>query len=137
MDDHESPLLSKESSLSSSLSSVVASSFKWILKVVMSVIFVAWVVFLVMYPGKLGDGILTSWRAVSSNTLFGTTGFTFLLIFRQKKSLKIVTSFSFSYSNFPNNICRKHVFDFQWSDSCYLGLSFSLSDHLWRRAGVH
>ncbi|KAL0886239.1 hypothetical protein Bca101_010222 [Brassica carinata] len=79
MDDHESPLLSKESSLSSSSSSVVASSFKWILKVVMSVIFVAWVVFLVMYPGKLGDGIVTNWRAVSSNTLFGTTGSMFLI----------------------------------------------------------
>ncbi|KAL0728425.1 hypothetical protein Bca4012_024518 [Brassica carinata] len=79
MDDHESPLLSKESSSSSSSSSVVASSFKWILKVVMSVIFVAWVVFLVMYPGKLGDGIVTNWRAVSSNTLFGTTGSMFLI----------------------------------------------------------
>ncbi|KAF8095630.1 hypothetical protein N665_0328s0009 [Sinapis alba] len=79
MDDHESPLLSKESSSSSSSSSVVASSFKWILKVVMSVIFVAWVVFLFMYPGKLGDGFLTNWRAVSSNTLFGTTGSMFLI----------------------------------------------------------
>lgn len=98
MDDHESPLLSKESSSSSSSSSVVASSFKWILKVLMSVMFVAWVVFLFVYPGKLGDGILTNWRAVSSHTLFGTTGFTFLLIFRQK-SFKIVTNIHFHPPN--------------------------------------
>ncbi|VYS69839.1 unnamed protein product [Arabidopsis thaliana] len=79
MDDHETPLLSKDLSSSSSSSSVVVSSLKWILKVVMSVIFVTWVVFLMMYPGSLGDQILTNWRAISSNTLFGLTGSMFLI----------------------------------------------------------
>ncbi|KFK22244.1 hypothetical protein AALP_AAs62663U000200 [Arabis alpina] len=76
MDEYETPLLShKESSPPSSSSTVL----KWILKVVMSVIFVAWVVFLLMYPGKLGDGLLTKWRAATSNTLFGITGSMFLI----------------------------------------------------------
>ncbi|KAL1225220.1 Ferric reduction oxidase 7 [Cardamine amara subsp. amara] len=75
MDEHKTPLLSKESSSSS----LVISSLKWILKVVMSVIFVSWVVFIMMYPGNLGDRFLLNWRAVSSKTLFGTTGSLFLI----------------------------------------------------------
>ena len=74
MDDYETPLLSKDSSSSSS---VITSSLKWILKVVMSMIFVTWVVFLMMmYPEQLGDDFLTF---VSSKTFLGTTGTMFLI----------------------------------------------------------
>uniref|UniRef100_A0A1J3IPT1 ferric-chelate reductase (NADH) n=1 Tax=Noccaea caerulescens TaxID=107243 RepID=A0A1J3IPT1_NOCCA len=81
MDEYETPLLSESPKDSSSTSSpsVVVSSLKWILKVVMSVIFVSWVVLLLMYPGNLGDGLVTKWREVSSNTLFGLTGSMFLI----------------------------------------------------------
>ncbi|KAH0858966.1 hypothetical protein HID58_087227 [Brassica napus] len=108
MDDHESPLLSKESSSSSSSSSVVASSFKWILKVLMSVIFVAWVVFLFVYPGKLGDGILTNWRAVSSHTLFGTTGSMFLIFSGPILVISVLASLYLIISG-EENVFTKYV----------------------------
>lgn len=93
MDEYETPLLSESPKDSSSASSpsVVVSSLKWILKVVMSVIFVSWVVLLLMYPGNLGDGLVTKWREVSSNTLFGLTGIYFsskCFVFSVKRSKK-------------------------------------------------
>ncbi|KAF3566543.1 hypothetical protein DY000_02015536 [Brassica cretica] len=112
MDDHESPLLSKESSSSSSSSSVVASSFKWILKVLMSVIFVAWVVFLFVYPGKLGDGILTNWRAVSSHTLFGTTGSMFLIFSGPILVISVLASLYLIISGEENVFTKKKISKF-------------------------
>ncbi|XP_010482265.1 PREDICTED: ferric reduction oxidase 7, chloroplastic-like [Camelina sativa] len=80
MDEHKTPLLSNDqSSSSSSSSSVVTSSLKWVLKVVMSVIFVTWVVFLLVYPGTLGDQLVAKWRALSSQSLYGLTGSLFLI----------------------------------------------------------
>ncbi|CAA7027473.1 unnamed protein product [Microthlaspi erraticum] len=113
MDEYETPLLSESQKESSSSSpSVVVSSLKWILRVVMSVIFVSWVVLLLMYPGKLGDGLVTKWREVSSNTLFGVTGSMFLIFSGPILVISVLASLYLIISGEEKSFTKKKISKF-------------------------
>ncbi|WOG82716.1 hypothetical protein DCAR_0101884 [Daucus carota subsp. sativus] len=55
------------------------SCMKWVLKIIMWVIFVLWATVLVIYPLELGDQFFLKWIDATSHTLFGITGSIFLL----------------------------------------------------------
>ena len=50
------------------------SCMKWVLKIIMWVIFVLWATVLVIYPLELGDQFFLKWIDATSHTLFGITG---------------------------------------------------------------
>lgn len=54
------------------------SSTKWVLKVVMWVVFVFWVLFIFLYPTEFVADLFEKWSVLTSGTLFGITGSVFL-----------------------------------------------------------
>ncbi|XP_010521417.1 PREDICTED: ferric reduction oxidase 7, chloroplastic-like [Tarenaya hassleriana] len=60
-------------------SSVLVSSVKWVLKVVMWVIFLSWVVLILLYPGESCAHLVRKWSNSMSGSLFGITGSMFLI----------------------------------------------------------
>ncbi|OMP08092.1 FAD-binding 8 [Corchorus olitorius] len=55
------------------------STVKWTLKIVMWVIFIAWVGLIFLYPGEFGFNLAKKIKNVTNNTIFGKTGSNFLL----------------------------------------------------------
>lgn len=49
-------------------------SMKWVLKILMWVIFVFWVTLLFIYPLEFGNELFSKWINVTSHSLFGVTG---------------------------------------------------------------
>ncbi|KAF2317255.1 hypothetical protein GH714_019099 [Hevea brasiliensis] len=56
------------------------SSAKWVLKILMWVIFIAWVVFIFVYPTELGNEIFEKCIGATKGTPFGLSGSIFLLL---------------------------------------------------------
>ncbi|KAK9161913.1 hypothetical protein Syun_002815 [Stephania yunnanensis] len=53
---------------------VVLLGAKWMLKLVMWSIFLAWIAIIFLYPTELGEALVRKWITASSGTLFGITG---------------------------------------------------------------
>nr|ADR70888.1 ferric reductase oxidase [Manihot esculenta] len=56
------------------------SSVKWVLEILMWVIFIAWVVFIFLYPTQFGNELFEKFVGATSGTLFGLSGSIFLLL---------------------------------------------------------
>ncbi|KAI3445519.1 hypothetical protein Pfo_002184 [Paulownia fortunei] len=54
-------------------------SAKWILRVVMWVIFIAWAAFIFLYPSDFVSDLYRKWNRATEGTLFGVTGSIFLI----------------------------------------------------------
>ncbi|OMP08093.1 putative ferric-chelate reductase [Corchorus olitorius] len=54
------------------------STLKWTLKIVMWVIFIAWVGLIFLYPGELGTELVNKIRHATEGTIFGISGSLFL-----------------------------------------------------------
>lgn len=50
------------------------SSVKWVLEILMWVIFIAWVVFIFLYPTQFGNELFEKFVGATSGTLFGLSG---------------------------------------------------------------
>ncbi|KAJ4840044.1 Ferric reduction oxidase 7, chloroplastic [Turnera subulata] len=57
-----------------------ASSVKWILRILMWVIFIGWVAFIFIYPTQFGSQLFQKWIHATNGTLFGLTGSIFLAL---------------------------------------------------------
>lgn len=61
------------------------SALKWVLKILMWVIFVAWVALIFLYPSEFGSELTQKFTRATSGTIFGITGWkiqtTFFLLF--------------------------------------------------------
>lgn len=61
------------------------SALKWVLKILMWVIFVAWVALIFLYPSEFGSELTQKFTRATSGTIFGTAGWkiqtTFFLLF--------------------------------------------------------
>ncbi|KAJ8754927.1 hypothetical protein K2173_015439 [Erythroxylum novogranatense] len=58
----------------------LVSSTKWILKILIWVIFVTWVAFIFLFPTQFGGDMFEKWIRATNGTLFGITGSIFLLL---------------------------------------------------------
>lgn len=56
------------------------SSAKWILRVAMLLIFIAWAAFIFLLPSDFATDLYRKWLRFSEETLFGVTGFGFVSI---------------------------------------------------------
>ncbi|TXG53524.1 hypothetical protein EZV62_018780 [Acer yangbiense] len=54
------------------------SSVKWVLKIAMWVLLVAWIAFIFIYPTEFGSQLSQKWNRATSGTVFGITGSMFL-----------------------------------------------------------
>ncbi|KAL5856332.1 hypothetical protein ACOSQ3_003790 [Xanthoceras sorbifolium] len=54
------------------------SSLKWVLKIVMWVLLVAWIAFIFLYPTEFGTQLSQKWNRATRGTVFGITGSFFL-----------------------------------------------------------
>ncbi|KAL7157493.1 hypothetical protein ABFS83_02G081400 [Erythranthe nasuta] len=87
MDEKSSqvPLLSRKQDTSgygggySKKKPILLTSAKWILRVAMWVIFVAWASFIFLFPSDFVSGLYNKWLLLSDGTLFGYTGSIFML----------------------------------------------------------
>ncbi|KAK9095736.1 hypothetical protein Sjap_021233 [Stephania japonica] len=61
------------------LGEVVVLGAKWVLRLVMWSILVAWIALIFLYPTDLGEALVRKWITASSGTLFGVTGSLFLI----------------------------------------------------------
>lgn len=85
------PLLIKEEGLGSfKKTPLLVSSTKWVLKVAMWVIFIAWVTLIFLYPLEFVNNLSGTWVRVTSKTLFGVTG--------------LLPAFTSFFSSFPSVI---------------------------------
>ncbi|KAH9750110.1 Ferric reduction oxidase 7 [Citrus sinensis] len=55
------------------------SALKWVLKILMWVIFVAWVALIFLYPSEFGSELTQKFTRATSGTIFGITGSRFLI----------------------------------------------------------
>lgn len=55
------------------------SALKWVLKILMWVIFVAWVALIFLYPSEFGSELTQKFTRATSGTIFGITGSMFLI----------------------------------------------------------
>lgn len=60
-------------------SSFLKSSVKWGLKIVMWVIFIAWVGVIFLYPGEIGSQLVEKIINATNGSVFGTSGSLFLV----------------------------------------------------------
>ncbi|KAA8545350.1 hypothetical protein F0562_020134 [Nyssa sinensis] len=71
--------LEKTNNKKRALTRLLLTSAKWVLKIIMWVIFIAWVVFLYVVPSYSGSNLYDDFVDDTSGTLFGETGVVFLI----------------------------------------------------------
>lgn len=80
MEDHsKEPLLSNKEDFTNynytkKKQSLLVSSTKWILKVVMWVIFITWITAIFVYPCSFGFDLYNKWRNATQNTVYWRAG---------------------------------------------------------------
>ncbi|KAJ8647365.1 hypothetical protein MRB53_000388 [Persea americana] len=67
---------------------------KWVLKILMWVLFVSWVVVIFLYPSEFMQGLFRKWILATQGTLFGVSGSIFLLF---SAPILIIAFLAFAY----------------------------------------
>ena len=105
---------------------IFVSLAKWVLRVTMWVIFLAWVIFLFLFPTDFGTGLYDDWVDATSGTLFGETGTCFL----------IQTHLSYSSFFASKQFCLKSVQEVRCSyTAAQLSLLLFLLFHIFSSLG--
>ncbi|XP_050226397.1 ferric reduction oxidase 7, chloroplastic-like [Mercurialis annua] len=77
--DQIEPLLTTYSGVKKYNKSLLVTSVKWVLKIVMWAIFISWLCFIFFYPTKFVNGYVEKWNHATSGYLYGLAGSIFML----------------------------------------------------------